>query len=639
MIIRVKKILLYGMKKDLDQFFPKAQEMGVLEFISSTSAKLDDLPPNIEELVHAIQILQRLPRALEQETSSDMDILASRMVSIRANIDKGRMEESALLHEIDRVEPFGDFSLDDFDYLQKEGKRFFQFFCVSKSQAKKAAEFEELIYVGENNDFDYFVSINKEWKQYPDFTEITFDKPVGMLWERLHIVQKEIQELEIEIKGYPKYFEAFREEIVKRYNEYALQVSKDGVVFPIEEKSFFAIQAWVPLNYMSKLEKSLENLSISYSEVALDENEKEPTYMENKGFARVGEDLVAIYDTPDATDKDPSFLVMFFFSLFFAMITSDAGYGFLYLLLGFFLQKKYSVLTHIFVRSRDMIPRVIKLTYVLAISCILWGGLTGSFFGLSIGPNSLLGKMTVINYVAKKKADYHLRLKDDVYQTWVKKYPELERATSGDDFLEIAKQGKKFEALSTFKNNILLEFALLVGALHVSLGALRNVRKNIANVGWVLFIIGGFLFFPKIVQATSFFVYMDWISPSDASGHGIQLIYGGMALALVLAIIQKGWAGLHEPMSVIQIFADILSYLRLFALGLAASIMAETFNELGSSIPFAAGFVVILLGHMINIVMGIMAGFIHGLRLNFLEWYHYCFQGNGKRLNPLYLIK
>jgi V/A-type H+-transporting ATPase subunit I len=639
MIIRVKKVLLYGLKEDLDLFFQKAQHMGVLEFISNVSAKVGQMPKNAEELMKALQILYHLPISGEEEVPADIDVMASRIVTVHTNLENAKLEENKLLHEIERIAPFGDFSLETMDYIQREGKRVFQFFCVPVSQAFKSNNYDDLIYVGGDNELEYFVAINKEWKQYPDFTEITFDKPVGMIQERHSLLQKEIQELEIEKRIYCKYFEAFREEIVRRFNTYSLQTSKDGVDFPLEESSFFSIQAWIPSNHISHLKKSLEDLSISCSEVALDENEKEPTFMENKGFSRMGEDLVKIYDIPDSSDKDPSLWVMFFFTLFFSMITADAGYGLLYILLGFILQKKYSFLTHVFVRSRQIIPRLIKLTYMLGFGCLIWGGLTGSFFGMSVGPSNVLDKVTVINYIAERKAEYHLKHKDDVYQFWLKKYPEIEKATSGKEFIEIAKEHNKYEALSTFKNNILLECALLVGALHVCLGSIRNVRRNLANIGWVLFIIGGFLYFPKIVQSTSLLVFMDWISQTNAFGHGIQLIFGGIGLALILSIFQKGWAGLHEPMNAIQILADILSYLRLYALGLASTILAETFNDLGASIPFVAGFVVIILGHMINIVMGIMAGFIHGLRLNFLEWYHYGFQGNGRLLNPLYLIK
>ena len=93
---------------------------------------------------------------------------------------------------------------------------------------------------------------------------------------------------------------------------------------------------------------------------------------------------------------------------------------------------------------------------------------------------------------------------------------------------------------------------------------------------------------------------------------------------------------------VIELFADILSYLRLYALGLAGMILASTFNDMGlglmESFGVIVGSIVIVVGHMINIVVGIMGGTIHGLRLNFIEWYHHCFEGGGKLFQPLKLL-
>ena len=67
--------------------------------------------------------------------------------------------------------------------------------------------------------------------------------------------------------------------------------------------------------------------------------------------------------------------------------------------------------------------------------------------------------------------------------------------------------------------------------------------------------------------------------------------------------------------------------------------MAQTFNDLGQALGFAAGMLVILLGHGVNVLLSIMGGTIHGLRLNFLEWYRYSFEGGGKLFEPLKRLK
>ena len=103
--------------------------------------------------------------------------------------------------------------------------------------------------------------------------------------------------------------------------------------------------------------------------------------------------------------------------------------------------------------------------------------------------------------------------------------------------------------------------------------------------------------------------------------------------------IQKRLHGLDEILRVINVFADVMSYLRIYALSLAGLIMASTFNNIAAKSPIYAGIFIILVGHTVNLVIAIQGGIIHGLRLNFIEWYHYSFEGGGKLFNPLKLLK
>ncbi len=358
--------------------------------------------------------------------------------------------------------------------------------------------------------------------------------------------------------------------------------------------------------------------------------------MENKKSARIGEDLVKIYDVPAIDDKDPSKWVLFTFAVFFAMIVADAGYGLLYLALACFLKWKFP-------KAKDFLKRMIQLVFLLATTCTIWGFLTASFFGIDLGIESPLRKVSMIHYLAEEKAEYHMETQDDVAQQWAKTYPATEEAKTPDQFfastLKVVDGEKKYEALDEFYDNILMEIALLVGVIHVSLGFIRYMRRNWSGLGWICFMVGGYLFFPSVLHATSLINFLGIIPKEIAYPVGQMMVWIGMGFAVVSALIQKGKGGLEEIANVIQVFADILSYLRLYALALASMIMAMTFNKIAGGMPIYIGVFVLIVGHGVNIVMGIMGGVIHGLRLNFLEWYHYCFNGGGKIFNPLRLLK
>ncbi|MBI5345923.1 MAG: hypothetical protein HZB76_02115 [Chlamydiae bacterium] len=294
-------------------------------------------------------------------------------------------------------------------------------------------------------------------------------------------------------------------------------------------------------------------------------------------------------------------------------------------------------------QPKPAVNRLIKLTYVLAASSIIWGCLVGSFFGEGINLKNPLSKYTPINYLALKAANYHYLHQDSDFLEYAKQYPKVKKAKNGEEFLLAAmrKDGKveNFEAFEAFKNNLLLESSLFAGFLHISLGLLRYLKKRWASFGWFVFLIGGYLFFPSVIEATSFVHYVLDIPKEWAFSVGKELVYVGMGLAVLLAIIQKGLHGLSEVLNVVQIFADIMSYSRIYALGVAGTIMASTFNSMGLSFGFSAGILFILVGQTLTLGMSAMGGIIHGLRLNFIEWYHHCFEGDGKLFNPLKLFK
>ena len=394
----------------------------------------------------------------------------------------------------------------------------------------------------------------------------------------------------------------------------------------------FAVEAWVPTKKLTLARLLTRSFSIHFESIPTEKNDVAPTYLENKGFSRVGEDLVDIYDTPASDDNDPSPWVFWAFILFFSMIVADGGYGFIYLLIAFFLKYKFK-------KIKGSGKRFITLLTTLAVGCITWGVLTSSYFGIDISPKNPLNKYSLIGWMAEKKAAYHIEEQDDVYQFWIEKNPALKTIQNPAQFLSTEHKKDTYPIYEEFSDNILLELAIFVGLVHLSLSLMRYGRRNWANAGWICFMIGGYLYFPSHMDATSFINFLGIMSKPFAQAVGLQLVIIGLSAATILACIQLKLGGLAEITKVVQVFADTLSYLRLYALGLAGMMMASTFNELAKDANFFLGLLILIGGHALNFTMGAVGGIIHGLRLNFLEWYHYSFEGGGRSFNPLRLLK
>ncbi len=636
-IVRVKKYLFIGVQEDINTFFKRSQEKGFIEFVSPSARRALDYPDDVQKMITALKILRKQPTIKSAELTKDLDPnkLAHTVVENSIWLEKIEEQERLLEGEISRVEPLGDFDLKEIRSIEQDSGRNIQFFCVKKAKLKKMELDEALIHVGSEYDMDYFMTISHKVESFTGMIEMHFEKSLSALKEELEDVKERMKKCQEELKEDAPYIDFLKGNLILALNKYHLK-NTTGEISTHLNDALFAIEGWIPQNRLHGLFPLLEGLGIHSEEVAIEEGEKIPTYMENKNFGKIGEDLVHIYDTPAINDKDPSSWVFWGFAVFFAMIISDAGYGIIFLSLALFLRWKFK---HLKSSGR----RFLRLFTVLSSFCIGWGILSGAYFGLEISPESPINKVNIIHALAVKKADYHIAHKDETYKEMVKDFPDLESVKSGEEFLFKAKKVKngftKYIISNDFRDSIFMEIALIAGVFHISLSLLRQARRHIAGIGWIFSMVGAYMFFPKVLDATSVVHFVFLIPKATSFTVGQQLLWGGISLALIIALIQNRLAGFIELTKVIELFADVLSYLRLYALGLAGMILAETFNEMGMRLGFAAGFFVILVGHMVNITVGIMGGTIHGLRLNFIEWYHHSFEGGGKLFNPLKLMK
>jgi V/A-type H+/Na+-transporting ATPase subunit I len=190
--------------------------------------------------------------------------------------------------------------------------------------------------------------------------------------------------------------------------------------------------------------------------------------------------------------------------------------------------------------------------------------------------------------------------------------------------------------------------SVLIGALHIgiALGTVawlnRGRGKSVAAIGWMVVLAGGLVL---------------WLADAGSAGvlllvAGFAAVFWGSGMDRVIAS-PRDWLlrlsdGLLGLTGITKLFGDILSYLRLFALGLASASLGATFNQLAAGIMESErglgvlfAILVLLFGHAINIAIGIMSGVVHGLRLNYVEFFGwglteegYPFRAFAKREHP-----
>jgi V/A-type H+-transporting ATPase subunit I len=272
-------------------------------------------------------------------------------------------------------------------------------------------------------------------------------------------------------------------------------------------------------------------------------------------------------------------VVFLSFALFFAMILSDAGYATTLVIgLAFFWKRMGKTASG---------KRMRTLAGSLAAVSVLYGVLVGSYFGVAPAEGSLLGFLKILDI---------------------------------NDF------------------DSMMKLSVVVGGAHVALANLlvawnrRHSWVALAPVGWLIIVASGLGVL--LLGVDSRFASGAWWAVG-AGGVCILLFGSERPLRRVTDLGLRLFDGLKSIMRISGAFGDVLSYLRLFALGLSSASLAVTFNQLAvqamdtPGIGLLFGLAILLGGHVLNIILAMISGVVHGLRLNLIEFYNWGVSGEG----------
>lgn len=636
MRVDVVKYLFMGPKSVQDRFFQRIQQEGIVEFISHKPPSLET-PAEIQNYLDALHVLRHMVPVKQVPTDDygSANVLARHVVERNQQLEHLQEQARITEKEISRIQVFGDFSLPRLHEIEMESNRVIQFFFGKKTQQLEAVKRPEVIPVGEAYGLDYYMTINKQRTSYDGLIEIIIEKSLSELQGELAQIHSNIDAYETELSMLAHKKKLLKQGLINTLNRYHLEESKERIESLLNGE-LFAVEGWVPKNKIKDLKAIAEEFNVYVEPIKIENEDRLPTYLENKRFSRLGEDLINIYDTPSPFDRDPSLWVFIAFGIFFSMIVADLGYGLILFGISLFLYWKFG-------KKGGFGRRVILLMMSLSIGCIFWGIMLTSFLGIDVPPDSKLREVSLINWMVQQKAQYLLTHKPQAYTDLIKEYPQLKDAKTPIELLmgvTREQQGMgKYVIYNNFTDNVLIEIAIFIGTIHIMLSFVRYLDRNWSGLGWIIFMIGSYLYFPLILGSLSLIHYIFHIPYEFGGMIGKYMLFCGLGLVVVLGVIQHSWKGIGEIVHVIGVFADVMSYLRIYALSLAGMVMGTTFDQIGLSMPIYLGVFVILAGHAINITLAVMAGIIHGLRLNFIEWYHYSFEGGGRMFHPLSLIK
>lgn len=373
------------------------------------------------------------------------------------------------------------------------------------------------------------------------------------------------------------------------YNKYILDCRNNVEYSSVSETSvsdddLVWLSGYIPLDDEEKFKDLARVNKWAYIiEDPSDEDVHVPTKVRYNKVTRLMKPVFDILGTvPGYHEYDISFPFLCFFALFFAMIIGDAGYGICFLLVG--------VLLHIKQKKAD---NLVLLVYLMSLTTIAWGAITGTWFGLEGAMNIPLLRSLVIKEIAN--------------------YPQ---AFNYDPLMQ--------------QNNI-MKFCFMTGTIQLTLACVINVvtkikSKNlslIADIGWLCSI--NALYYVVLLLVVGADIKLGSVAPFIGLGFILVVLFGGMSPDKSFSDGLK--AGLADAFTIflntISAFGNIMSYIRLFAVGMASLAIAQSFNNMASGFDGwlkIAGIIIFIIGHVLNLVMGLLSVVVHGIRLNLLEF-------------------
>ena len=609
MISKMNKLSFLIYHKEYEIFLEKLRELGVVHIEKRQGAEMD---ANLQAFMQKRTAYQSLLKSMTlaaasfegtpSATPSQLTIgqVVDGYESQQEQIQALNMQLPVLDKEIDAMEVWGEFDWKLVDQLKANGWQMQFYCCPEKSFEETWIDECNATIINRKGGQCYFVTVN----QLPVELEAEM---VRLPKQCLSELVREQEELKSAIKKANDDLDQFCVDNVSVVENALESLESDINLMEVEQLggermadgAIVMMDGWVPVENDAEVRKMLDESGVYYEIRPAEKEDNAPIKLKNGKISRAFEMLTKMYGMPDYGEFDPTPLLAPFYALFFGMCVGDAGYGLLLVLLGLYLKKKLS----------KSVAGMMNLLITLGVATTIVGAVFNTFFGVTLTSLDL--------------------------PHWM-------------DSLIIS---GKWDGTAYDKTMVI---ALLVGMFHIcfaltvkAIGStVRYGFKNaLSDWGWWL-LVGG-----SVVVATLNYLGVIDMEVSKMAFIGI----GGVAAIGIYLLnnIRRNvfvniGAGLWDTYNMATgLMGDLLSYLRLYALGLAGGMLGGVFNTLGMQLrdtmgDFLFGIpgwicfgLIFVAGHGLNIALSCLSGYVHSIRLTFVEYFKNSgYDGKGTAYKP-----
>lgn len=598
MIAPMKKYSFLVYHKEYNDFLLKIRELGVVHIIEKEGVVTEEIRfqyQNADQIDKAIRLLES--RGISAEVTAETkpaEEVFTEFNEIQLGLASLSQQMVALRKEMAEAQPWGDFLPSEIEQLQQKGIKVKLFSCPQKAWNPEWAEKNYVFQVGVAAGVVYFAAFD------PDGTlaEIDADEHKIPAHSAAELISKrgkledEVVNLNTRLDEIAKYHIPS----LKNYRQHLIQnaeLEKALVTTSSEAEDYLKVlEGWIPAETSDVLDKFLDQEGVVYLKESPVPGDRVPILLKNKGFSSKFEMLGELYSLPGYSELDLTPFFAPFYTIFFGFCLGDAGYGILITLAAIFARFKVA----------KELKSIASLVIYLGISTIVFGLISGTAFGINL------------------------------YETGLPGYSQLQ---------------EMFKANNTDINSILFSLALVLGGIQILFGmGVKAANETVqfgfkyalATIGWIILLAGLATIFGLSSYAG---ISMETLKPAMyailAIGGVLVLFFNSPGKNLFLNFGVGLW---NTYNMVTGVLGDLLSYIRLFALGISSAILGFVFNSLALSVGTSffgiiAMVIILVVGHGINIFMSGLGSFVHPMRLTFVEFYKNAgFSGGGKKYQP-----
>ncbi|NQU86878.1 MAG: V-type ATP synthase subunit I [Mariniphaga sp.] len=579
--------------KEYKKFLESLQQLGVLHVVEKNETVSDEIKQKYVQINQLEKIIQFLTK---RETIQYKEIQDADGTKIMHEIVAKQNELEALALDLDetkkkfqKAKPWGDFSPEIIQKLEDENIHL-KFLIASKKKYLDLIDSEISVeMISEHGNLVYFILVQKG------------NEEIAIGADEIKQPELPSSEIENKIKEIESAIAQINEDIdvhagssislLKQCKNETLNSLKfENVIFntAVEaNEKLMVLEGWVPVTKKTLIDEFLQKNNLLFVTENATLKDKVPILLKNNRFSKLFEPVGSMFSLPDYSELDLTIFFAPFFMMFFGFCLGDAGYGLLFII-GAGLYK---------FKAKKEIKPLLSLIQFLGFATIIFGSISGTFFGI----NLIESEISLIT-----------------------------------DYKSLFLNPDKMFNLALFLGGLQIIYGLFIKTVNQI--KQYGFSYSLATIDWLIVILGGVIY--TVLTSTEVIPQNKTILYIILSTGGFFIIFFSDPEINIFSRVGKGIWDIYS--TVTGIFGDLLSYIRLFALGLSSAILGFVINDiamqiLGASKIFGPVFFVIflLLGHTLNILISSLGSFVHPMRLTFVEFYKNAgFKGGGEGYKP-----